>query len=66
VPQNRASNTAKGIPQIGDYIARVSAPVAIVAPRIVKAALKTPNIKRVAVLRSKRNKSGGLKFFING
>ncbi|WP_332998042.1 ABC transporter substrate-binding protein [Microcoleus sp. A006_D1] len=44
------SNTAKGIPQIGDYVARVSAPVAVVAPNAVKAALKqNPNIKKVAV-----------------
>lgn len=50
VPVLAASNTAKGIPQIGEYIARVSAPVAIVAPNSVKAALKlNPNIKKVAV-----------------
>ena len=50
VPVVGASNTAKGIPQIGDYIARVSAPVSIVAPNSVKAALKiNPNIKKVAV-----------------
>ncbi len=50
VPVVAASNTAKGIPQIGDYIARVSAPVSIVAPNSVKAALKiNPNIKKVAV-----------------
>ena len=40
-----------GIPQIGDYIARVSAPVAVVAPNAVKVALaQNPNIKKVAVL----------------
>jgi branched-chain amino acid transport system substrate-binding protein len=51
VPVIGASNTAKGIPQIGDYIARVSAPVSIVAPNSVNAALKiNPNIKKVAVL----------------
>lgn len=51
VPVVGASNTAKGIPQIGEYIARVSAPVLIVAPNSVKAALKiNPNIKKVAVL----------------
>ncbi|MEB3309221.1 MAG: ABC transporter substrate-binding protein [Snowella sp.] len=45
-----ASNTAKGIPEIGDYVARVSAPVTIVAPNSVKAALKkNPNLKKVAV-----------------
>lgn len=50
VPVIGASNTAKGIPQIGDFTARVSAPVSIVAPNSVKAALKiNPNIKKVAV-----------------
>lgn len=50
VPVLGASNTAKGIPEIGDYIARVSAPVSIVAPNSVKAALKSnSNIKKVAV-----------------
>ncbi|WP_017652123.1 ABC transporter substrate-binding protein [Fortiea contorta] len=45
------SNTAKGIPEIGDYIARVSAPSSVVAPNSVKAAIKqNPNIKKVAVL----------------
>ncbi len=50
VPVIGPSNTAKGIPQIGDYVSRVSAPVAIVAPNAVKAALKdNPGIKNVAV-----------------
>ena len=50
VPVLAPSNTAKGIPQIGNYVARVSAPVAVVAPNAVKAALKeNPNIKKVAV-----------------
>ncbi len=50
VPVLGPSNTAKGVPQIGDFIARVSAPVAIVAPNAVKAALKiNPEIKKVAV-----------------
>ena len=50
VPVIGASNTAKGVPEIGDYVARVSAPVAIVAPNSVQAALKiNPNIKKVAV-----------------
>ncbi|AUT00417.1 branched-chain amino acid ABC transporter substrate-binding protein [Nostoc sp. CENA543] len=50
VPVIGASNTAKGIPEIGDYIARVSSSVAIVAPHAVQAALKlNPKIKRVAV-----------------
>ncbi len=50
VPVVAASNTAKGIPEIGDYIARVSAPISTVAPNAVKAALKqNRNIKKVAV-----------------
>lgn len=50
VPVIAASNTAKGIPEIGDYIARVSSSVAVVAPYSVKAALKqNSQIKRVAV-----------------
>ncbi|MEH1854774.1 MAG: ABC transporter substrate-binding protein [Nostoc sp.] len=50
VPVIGASNTAKGIPEIGDYVARVSSSVAVVAPYSVKAALKqNPKIKRVAV-----------------
>jgi len=50
VPVIGPSNTAKGIPQIGDYVARVSAPVAVVAPNAVKVALaQNPNIKKVAV-----------------
>lgn len=50
VPVIGASNTAKGVPQIGDYIARVSAPVAVVAPNAIKAALKlNPQLKKVAV-----------------
>ena len=51
VPVLGPSNTAKGIPQIGEYIGRVSAPVAIVAPNAIKQALKiNPQIKVVAVL----------------
>ncbi|MBD2123366.1 ABC transporter substrate-binding protein [Trichocoleus sp. FACHB-262] len=50
VPVLGPSNTAKGVPQIGEYVARVSAPVAVVAPNAVKAALKlNPGIKKVAV-----------------
>lgn len=50
VPVIGPSNTAAGIPQIGEYIARVSAPVAVVAPNAVLAALEIdPNIKDVAV-----------------
>jgi branched-chain amino acid transport system substrate-binding protein len=51
VPVIAPSNTAKGIPQIGEYVGRVSAPVARVAPAAVNQALKqNPRIKRVAVL----------------
>ncbi|GAC1648323.1 MAG: ABC transporter substrate-binding protein [Herpetosiphon sp.] len=51
VPVVGPSNTAKGIPQIGPYVSRVSAPVDAVAPTAVKAAFKlNPNIKKVAVL----------------
>ncbi|WP_026733377.1 ABC transporter substrate-binding protein [Fischerella sp. PCC 9605] len=50
VPVLGPSNTAKGIPEVGKYIGRVSAPISIVAPNAVKAALKqNPNIKKVAV-----------------
>jgi branched-chain amino acid transport system substrate-binding protein len=50
VPVIAPSNTAKGIPQIGKYISRVSAPVAIVAPNAIEVALKlNPQIKKVAV-----------------
>lgn len=50
VPVLGPSNTAKGIPQIGEYIGRVSAPVAIVAPYAISAALKLdPQIEKVAV-----------------
>jgi branched-chain amino acid transport system substrate-binding protein len=45
------SNTAKGIPQIGDYVGRISAPMTVVAPNSLRQALKIkPDIKRVAVL----------------
>jgi len=50
VPVLGPSNTAKGIPQIGEYVARVSAPISVVAPNAVEAALKiNSKIKRVAV-----------------
>jgi branched-chain amino acid transport system substrate-binding protein len=50
VPILGPSNTAKGVPQIGEYVGRVSAPVAIVAPNSIKAALNIdPKIKKVAV-----------------
>jgi len=50
IPVVGPSNTAKGIPQIGPFVARVSAPVAQVAPLSIAAALKlSPTIKRAAV-----------------
>ena len=50
VPVLAPSNTAKGIPEIGEYVTRVSAPVAKVAPNAIKSALTiNPNIKKVAV-----------------
>ena len=50
IPVIAPSNTAKGIPQIGKYISRVSAPVAVVAPNAIEAALKiNPQIKKVAI-----------------
>ena len=51
IPVMGLSTTAKGIPQIGEYVSRVSAPVAIVAPNAIKAALDiNKSIKRVVVL----------------
>jgi branched-chain amino acid transport system substrate-binding protein len=50
VPVIGPSNTAKGIPEIGEFVSRVSAPVAIVAPNAVKAVLKlNPQAKKVAI-----------------
>lgn len=50
VPVIGASNTAPKIPEIGEYIARVSAPISLVAPNAIKAALKiNPKVKKVAV-----------------
>ncbi|MEB3225944.1 MAG: ABC transporter substrate-binding protein [Synechococcus sp.] len=50
VPVLGPSNTAEGIPQIGQFIGRVSAPVSVVAPNAVAHALKmNPELKRVAV-----------------
>lgn len=50
VPVLGPSNTAKGIPQIGQYIGRVSAPVSVVAPLAVDQALQMdPAIKTVGV-----------------
>ena len=51
VPVIGPSNTAKGIAQIGEFVSRVSAPVAIVAPNAVKAAMEiNKDLKKVAVL----------------
>ncbi len=50
VPVVGPSNTAQGIPEIGDYVARVSAPVAVVAPNAVEVALEqNPDIETVSV-----------------
>jgi branched-chain amino acid transport system substrate-binding protein len=50
VPVIGPTNTAKGVPQIGPFIARVASPVTVLAPNSLKAALKlNPTIKRVAV-----------------
>lgn len=50
VPVLAPSNTAQGIPEIGRFIARVSAPVAVVAPNAVSVALELdPEITDVAV-----------------
>lgn len=50
IPVLGPSNTAQGVPQIGEFIGRVSAPVAVVAPNAVKQALKIdPDIQKVAV-----------------
>ena len=51
VPVLGPSNTAKGIPQIGEYIGRVSAPIAVVAPNAIRQALRmNPAIRKAAVL----------------
>jgi branched-chain amino acid transport system substrate-binding protein len=51
VPVIAPSNTHPDIPGIGDYIARVSAPVTVVAPNAVDAALRlNPDVETVAVL----------------
>ena len=50
VPVIAPSNLAKGIPQIGLYINRISASAAVVAPNAVRAAIElNPDIKDVAV-----------------
>ncbi len=50
VPVVGVSNTAKGIPQIGATVFRVSAPEAIQIPRSVAVAKKALNLQRVVVL----------------
>ena len=50
VPVIGPSNLAKGIPEIGKYIARVSAPASVVSPNAIKAAIKlNPKLKKAAV-----------------
>jgi branched-chain amino acid transport system substrate-binding protein len=50
VPVVGPSNTAMGVPEIGPFISRVSAPVSVVAPLSIAAALRqNPAIRRVAV-----------------
>ena len=50
VPVVAPSNTAKGIPQIGWFISRVSAQSSVIAPlSIDEALLREPGIRRVAV-----------------
>ncbi len=50
VPVVAASNTARGIPQLGAFISRISAGVEVVAPTAIEAALAIdPTIRRVAV-----------------
>ena len=50
IPVLAPSNTAPGIPEVGAYIARVSAPVTVVAPNAINAALTLdPAIADVAV-----------------
>jgi branched-chain amino acid transport system substrate-binding protein len=50
VPVIGPTNTAKGVPEIGPFIARVASPVTVLAPNSLNAALKlNPQIKRVAV-----------------
>lgn len=50
VPVLGPSTTAAGVPEIGDFVGRVSAPVSVVAPNSVAQALKQePSIKDVVV-----------------
>jgi branched-chain amino acid transport system substrate-binding protein len=51
VPVLAPSNTAKGIPDIGDFVARVSSPISKVAPNAIAAALEAdPAIEQAMVL----------------
>ncbi len=51
VPALGISTTAKGIPQIGEFMGRISAPMTVVAPNSLKKAMaQNPKIKNVAVL----------------
>lgn len=51
VPVIGPSTTAKGIPQIGEFVGRISAPMTDVAPNSLKKAMAlNPNIKRVVVM----------------
>ncbi len=50
VPVVGVSNTAKGIPDIGPTVFRVSAPEAVVIPKSVAVAKKVLNLQRVVVL----------------
>jgi branched-chain amino acid transport system substrate-binding protein len=50
IPVVAPSNTAKGIPQIGHFISRVSAQSSVIAPLSLEEALRRdPSIRRVAV-----------------
>lgn len=50
VPVVGPSNTAKGIPAIGEYVRRISAPVNLIAPQSIRAAKnQNPNAKTAAV-----------------
>jgi len=62
VPVLAPSNMANGIPQIGAFIARVSAPIYIVSPKSLQAALKlNPQIKKVAVFFAQTDVSSRLE-----
>ena len=50
VPALGVSTTAEGIPQVGPFVARISAPVTEIAPRSLAKAMELhPGIRRVAV-----------------